>query len=591
MNPTEKINELRHRMKAYDLAAWIVPSNDPHQSEYPAEHWKMRAWLTGFHGSAGTLVVTPQLAGLWVDPRYHIRAEQDLLGTGIQVFKYGLPGVPTYQQWLGQELPHGALIGFDGTLFSAAAVASLRRACAHKALKFLVDQDLPGQIWQDRPKIPVNPAWTYDLNFAGETCSSKIARIRATLKSQAAQAQLICSLDDIAWTLNMRGSDVPYNPVVVSYLWISQQEIRLFIQPEKMSPELRQILAEDGVTFAEYSELQQFLRQLTADQIVLCDPEKTSVQFQQLLSGVCTVRDFPSIPALLKAIKNRVEIDGLKAANLRDGLALVRWLFWLEHFDWESPQTEITLADRLSEFRQSNQHFQGLSFGTICGYQANSAVGHYSPQPETTPRVFPQGILLIDSGAQYLDGTTDITRTLSLSEPTPEQKNVFTHVLKSHIRLAQAIFPRGTTGGELDAIARDNLWRQGWECRHGIGHGVGHFLNVHEGPASFRRDNRVVLQPGMLLSNEPGVYFEGSFGVRLENLLLTVCAETTRFGEFLAFETVSLCPFDLTLLDVSLLQPAEITWLNQYHQRVYACLSPFLTKVEQAWLFQKTRQI
>lgn len=591
MQAREKIVELQKMMRTQGLDAWLVPSADPHQSEYPANRWKTRAWLSGFTGSAGTLVVTQEKAGLWVDPRYHIRAEQELQGSGIQPFKTGLPEVPSYAEWLARELKPGAVIGFDGNVFPVTEMKKLCQAFADIKIAFSYQRDLVDQLWQDRPGIPENPVWLYRDEFAGETRTSKLQRIREKLRQHGAQAQLISGLDDIAWTLNIRGSDVEYNPVAISYLIVTDQEARLFIHPNKVSPQVRECLENDGIALYGYDELLPHVRQFSREITVLIDPEKTSYNLEQALSKTCHVKEAVSAATTLKALKNPTETSGMRMTQLRDGVALARWLYWLGHFSWNSPQTEITLAEKLTAFRQLGEHYQGLSFGTICGYQVNSAVGHYSAQAEATPTIKPEGILLIDSGAQYLDGTTDITRTLALSAPTQEQKRAFSIVLKCHIRLARATFPKGTTGSQLDALAREYLWQQGWNCRHGIGHGVGHFLNVHEGQQRFSPENSVALEPGMLLSNEPGVYFEGKFGVRIENLLITVQKETTGFGEFLGFETVSLCPIDLDLVDVSMLDLDERNWLNEYHRRVCEAILPFLSKSEQVWLRRATHEI
>jgi Xaa-Pro aminopeptidase len=591
MEPKEKIAELRRLMAHYHIDAWIVPSTDPHQSEYPAERWKARAWLSGFKGSAGTVVVTQKKAGLWTDPRYHIRAVTELAGSGIDLFKFGQQGVPSYTEWLHQELETGSVVGFDGNVVSMSEYARLRKEFEKKSVTFVTQYDLVGMLWQDRPEIPGNPVFIHEDRFAGETRLSKIQRIRDELKKHATQVHLLTALDDIAWTFNIRGSDVEYNPVAVGYAAISEQEVHLFIQSDKVPADVMAILEKEDVVISEYEDVFSYLQKLPAGTALLVDPEKTICKLGSSIPASCQVQEGLSIPYLLKARKNEVELSGIRASQVRDGAALVKWMCWLDGQVGNVPHTEITVAEKLTEFRSQGEHFRGLSFGTICGYQANSAVGHYSSNPETVPSLFPDGILLIDSGAQYLDGTTDSTRTLTLGNPTSEQKQVYTIVLKCHIKLATHIFPKGTRGDQLDAIAREFLWQQGWNCRHGIGHGVGYFLNVHEGPQRFREDNAVPLALNMLTSNEPGVYFEGKFGVRLENLLVTVRREAAAFGEFYGFDTVSLCPFDLELVDVSLLGEEERNWLNEYHARVYASLSPLLTEDEQNWLRHETRPL
>jgi Xaa-Pro aminopeptidase len=589
MEPKEKIAELRKLMAQHQIDAWIVPSTDPHQSEYPPQRWKARAWFSGFKGSAGIVVVTQKKAGLWTDPRYHIRAVQELAGSGIELFKFGQQGVPSYTEWLCQELETGNAVGFDGTVVSMAEFARLRKDFEKKSVTFVTQHDLIGMLWQDRPEIPGNTIFIHDDRFAGETRLSKFQRIRDDLRKHETQVHLLTALDDIAWTFNIRGSDVEYNPVAVSYAVISEQDVHLFIQSGKVPADVRSVLEKDGVIISDYDDVFFYLQKLPAGTVLLVDPDKTVCTLGSSIPAGCQIQEGSSIPYLLKARKNDVELSGIRASQVRDGAALVKWMYWLDGQIGKVSHTEITVAEKLAEFRSQGEHFRGLSFGTICGYQANSAVGHYSSNPETVPSLFPDGILLIDSGAQYLDGTTDITRTLTLGNPTPEQKRVYTLVLKCHIKLAAHIFPKGTRGDQLDAVARELLWQQGWNCRHGIGHGVGYFLNVHEGPQRFREDNSVPLALNMLTSNEPGVYFEGEFGVRLENLLVTVRKEATAFGEFNGFETVSLCPFDLELVDASLLSGEELNWLNEYHARVYAALASLLTNAERDWLRHETR--
>ncbi len=591
MKPKEKIAELRKLMKAYNIDAYIVPSTDPHQSEYPAECWKARAWLSGFRGSAGTVVVTQTKAGLWTDPRYHMRGETELAGSGIELYKFGLIGVPAYSEWLDQELGDGSVVGFDGNVVSMADMEKLKAAFREKTIKLVTQYDLVGELWHDRPGIPENSTFLHDEKFAGESRKSKINRVREKLKESGADAHLLTSLDDIAWTLNLRGSDVAYNPVAICYLVISDHEVRLFMDREKIPDQVKQVLESEGVALSEYEGVVGYLQQLKPGIRILIDPEKTNCNLKESIPQSIWVKEGVSIPYVMKAIKNETELAGIRKSQIRDGVALVKWMCWLDGQIGKVPHTEITVAEKLTEFRSQGEYFQGLSFGTICGYQSNSAVGHYSSNPETVPTLKAEGILLIDSGGQYLDGTTDITRTLTLGNPTHEEKQAFTLVLKCQIKLATLVFPKGTSGDRLDAIAREPLWRLGWNCRHGIGHGVGYFLNVHEGPQRFREDNAVPLELNMLMSNEPGVYFEGQFGVRLENLLVTVLKDVTEFGEFYGFETDTLCPFDLELVDVAMLNSEEKSWLNAYHRRVYETLKPFLMEEEKAWLRRETRQI
>jgi len=591
MEPHEKISELRKLMNKHRLDAWIVPSADPHQGEYPAERWKARAWLSGFKGSAGTLVVTRDQAGLWIDSRYHIRAAKELEGSGIDLYKFGVVGVPSYIQWLRSELPAGSVIGCDGNVLSIAELSNLEKEFQGRGISFDLQYDLVGELWHDRPEVPGNQIFIHEDKFAGESRASKIQRIRSRLRELDADMHVVTALDDIAWILNIRGSDVAFNPVAICYLIISHQEIRLFIEARKVANAVKQVLERDGVLFSKYEDVNEYLHTLKSEVNILVDPERTNYSLRNAIPETCPVKYGTSVPHIMKAIKNETERAGIKQSQTRDGVAMVKWMYWLDQQVDKSAHTEITVAEKLSEFRSVGEYFQGLSFGTICGYKANSAIGHYSSNPLTAPSLGNDGILLIDSGGQYLDGTTDITRTITLGNPTPEEKQAFTTVLKCHIKLAAQIFPRGTRGYQLDAIARQPLWVRGWDCRHGIGHGVGYFLNVHEGPQRFRADSSILFEPHMLTSNEPGVYFEGRFGVRLESLLLTVPKESTEFGEFYGFETVTLCPIDLELVERSLLTSEEIDWLNSYHRGVNDKLSPFLSMEEQAWLQHETRQI
>ena len=588
---SEKLEALRDLMRAQQVAAWIIPSSDPHGSEYVAAHWQARAWLSGFRGSAGTLLVTLDSAGLWTDPRYHIRAAQELAGSGIELFKAGLPGTLSMEEWLGQVLPGGVVVGFHAAALSMSEADTLASLLLKWDIRLVAGEDLVGQIWAERPAIPSNPIYLYADVFAGESRAQKLLRIRAGMRAVGAQYHLLCALDDIAWTLNIRGSDIDYNPLAVCYALVAETGVELFIESLKVPGPVRETLELDGVSLRPYTQVEQALAELPDGCGILVHPEKTNARLSRLIPGKCRVIKGASLPYQMKTIKNPVELDGLREMHKRDGVALVRWLYWLASNLAQGGCTEITAAEKLREFRAQGQHFRGLSFATIAGYASNSAVGHYQSDPLSAPSLRPEGIFLIDSGGQYLDGTSDITRTVTLGDPTLEQKRVFTTVLQSHIRLASAHFPRGTRGQQLDAVARDLFWRQGWNCRHGIGHGVGHFLNVHENPPRFNEVNNTLLEAGMLLSNEPGVYFEGRFGVRIENLVVVVPDGSSEFGEFLAFETVSLCPIDLELVDSGMLSLEERNWLNAYHQRVWDELSPLLDGSERAWLRRETRVV
>jgi Xaa-Pro aminopeptidase len=591
METKEKLQNLRALMAKFKIDAWLVPSADPHQSEYVAAHWQARAWISGFHGSAGTLVVTREKAGLWTDSRYYIRAAQELKSSSIELFKAGLPGVLNYYQWLKQELGEGTVVSFDGSLLSLSAVEKMEKALDGSGISLAVKGDLVDEIWPDRPALPMEPVFLLDEKYTGESRASKFARIREKMIEQGAQAHLVPMLDDIAWTLNIRGRDVTFNPVTISYLLVLEDDIRWFIEPQKVPQEVRKALQADGVSLYGYEDIDSHLAQLPEGSSILIDPAQTNCMLREAVPDACEVKRDKGIVTVMKAIKNRVEMEGIRRAHLRDGAAVARWMYWMDQVDLAEHHTEITLVDKLTAFRAEDEHFQGLSFSNISAYKANSAIGHYSPQPETTPLVHAEGLLLTDTGGQYLDGTTDITRVVSLGAPTAEEKRVFTTVLKSLIRLSTARFPQDTQGKMLDAIAREPLWQQGWQCRHSIGHGVGHFLNVHEGPHNFSPRCADGFSPGSVTTIEPGVYFEGKFGVRIENVVITTAVESTEFGDFCALETVTFCPIDLELVDVSMLNEEERAWLNNYHQETYTKLSPRLNEEERVWLRHETRVV
>ena len=591
MSVQEKLTALRAVMQQQQIDAWIVPSADPHQSEYPAECWKARAWISCFTGSAGTVVITQKQAGLWTDFRYYLQAAQQLAGSGMTLFKIGQPDVPSYIDWLAQELPEQATIGFDGQVFSAAQVEQLRQAVASKQMSLTYNHDLLAELWHDRPAIPAKPVMLLDVKFAGESRTSKFSRIREHLRRGDVDAHFISTLDDIAWMFNIRGSDVEYNPVTIAYSYISQDAVHLLIDDTKLSPEIKIALDADGVVFSEYEEVFEFLRQLPRGTRVLIDSEKTSQVIKEILSQHCSIKEGQNIAYTLKAQKNETELQGIRNAHVRDGAAMVKWLYWLDQHIGQEEYTEYTVVDSLRELRSQQQYFQGLSFHPIAGYQANGAICHYRPEPETALTIRPEGILLVDSGGQYLDGTTDITRTMTLSAPTSQQKQDFTLVLKGHIDLAMARFPKGTTGAQLDILARRALWNHGYNYGHGTGHGIGHFLNVHEGPQRIHVNNYVPLELGMVCSNEPGLYRPEQYGIRIENTIVVVPDGETEFDTFYEFETVTLCPIDLDLVEPSLLSQEETGWLNAYHQYVYDTLSPFLSEEERAWLSHETREI
>lgn len=593
MNTTiqERIRALRAWMKQAGVEAFVIPSTDPHLSEYVAPHWQSREWISGFTGSAGTVVVTREKAGLWTDSRYFLQAASQLEGTGIDLYKEMLPETPSIPAFLCAELQEGQTVGIDGTVFSTEAARSLKEelAAARIAVKSLPDP--MDDIWTDRPPLPQAPAFIHEMKYAGRTCAQKLEAVRAEMRRAGAQCLLLSALDEIAWTLNLRGSDVHCNPVVVSYLLIGEQEACYFIEPQKLTSSVRAYLEENGVACLPYADTLAHLQELPAGSLML-EPGKTNYAVRSAIPQQCRVIEATSPVALLKAVRNEQEIAGLRQAMQRDGVALVKFLKWLEETVPQGHETEISIDRKLHELRAAQPLYMGESFDTIAGYGAHAAIVHYEATPETDIPLEPRGFLLLDSGAQYLDGTTDITRTIALGPLTEEEKTDYTLILKGHIDLAMAVFPEGTRGAQLDVLARMPIWQHRMNFLHGTGHGVGHFLNVHEGPQSIRmNENPVTLHVGMLTSNEPGVYKAGSHGIRTENLVLTVPAGEGLFGRYLKFETVTLCPICTRGIVRELLTPAEIDWLNQYHRRVYEQLSPSLDEDERLWLEKACKSI
>ena len=583
MTVTQRIEALREVMKREHLAAFIFPSTDPHQGEYVPDHWKGREFISGFNGSAGTAVVTLTSAALWTDSRYFIAAADQLKGTGIQLMKLKMPGTPTIAEWIGSECGAGAEVGLDGYCSSVNSVkeliADLRQL---GGITLRTNLDPLARIWTDRPAIPEHPVEIYPLKYAGESCHEKIARIRKALRQKHADGMLMSALDDIAWTLNLRGTDVHCNPVFVSYLLISTQSVTLYINKVKLSPEVLAYLKAEGVGVAPYEEVVKGLKDYFEYNILLDPDEVNYTLFKQVN---CEIVEAESPVKRMKTIKNAAEIEGFKSAMLKDGIAMVKFLKWLQPAVEAGGQTEMTIDKKLTSLRAEQPLYRDISFDTIAGYQAHGAIVHYEATPETDIPLKPEGFLLLDSGAQYLDGTTDITRTIALGPLTEEQKRVYTLVLKGHIQIELCKFPAGASGTQIDILAREALWREGLNYLHGTGHGVGTYLNVHEGPHQFRMEWKPApLVAGMTITDEPGIYLEGKFGVRVENTLLITPYKETQFGQFLQFESLTLCPIDTTPIIKDLLLAEEIDWLNQYHQRVFDTLSPHLDDDVKAWL-------
>lgn len=587
----ERIHALRTAFSTNHIKAFIIPSTDPHLSEYVAPHWMSREWISGFTGSAGTVVVTEDKAGLWTDSRYFLQAAQQLEGSGITLYKEMLPETPSITDFLCQQLKSGEAAGIDGKMFSVQQVEQMKNELASCNIQLDIAGDLLKDIWHDRPSIPDAPAFIYDIQYAGKSCGEKVAVIREELKKKGIYALFLSALDEIAWTLNLRGDDVHCNPVLVSYLLVTQDEVVYFISPEKVTPEVDSYLKEQQVSLQDYNEVEPFLHTFNGKNILI-DPKKTNYAIYSAINPACTIVRGESPVALLKAIRNEQEIAGIHAAMQRDGVALVKFLKWLEEAVTAGKETELSIDRKLHEFRAEQALYRGESFDTIAGYKEHGAIVHYSATPESDVTLQPKGFLLLDSGAQYLDGTTDITRTIALGELTEEEKIDYTLVLKGHIALAMAKFPAGTRGAQLDVLARMPLWNHGMNFLHGTGHGVGHFLSVHEGPQSIRmNENPVVLQPGMVTSNEPGVYKAGSHGIRTENLTLVCKDKEGMFGEYLEFETITLCPICKKGIIKEMLTAEEIEWLNNYHRTVYEKLSPNLNEEEKVWLQQATASI
>lgn len=592
-NIPERLTALRNAMKQQQIDAYIIPSSDPHLSEYPADCWKAREWMSGFTGSAGTLVVTADKAGLWTDSRYFLQAGQQLEGTGIDLYKMGLPDTVTIPEFLLHELQAGTNAALNGQTYSAADAIRLESELKKKNITLSSDADLIEPIWQERPAIPDAPLFEMPEALSGQSTEEKLSALHAKLREAGADSLILASLDEVAWTFNIRGTDVAYNPVVISYAFISENENILFIHPKKLNPETAGRLKAQGVKLADYSMIYTYLSRLPENARVFVDMQKTNVALYRSLPAGCTIIKGISPASHLKSIKNETEIDGFRSAVVKDGVALVRFYNWLENQMAAGEKvTEISLSEKLTAFRAEQPQYIMDSFETIAGYAAHGAIVHYSATPETDATLLAEGLLLVDSGAQYLDGTTDITRTTALGEPTEQMKKDFTRVLKGTISLAKSKFPAGTRGSQIDLLARKALWDAGINYLHGTGHGIGHCLNVHEGPQSIRmEENPVVLKPGMVISDEPAMYRTGEYGIRTENMILCRTDSETEFGQFLSFETLTLCPIDTRLIIPTMLSARERAWLNKYHQMVYDKLSPYLDEAEKTWLKNKTAEI
>lgn len=594
MNEIElRLARLRELMKREHLSAFIFPSTDAHQSEYVADHWRGREWISGFNGSAGTAVVTMKSAALWTDSRYFLAAEEQLEDTEYQLMRLKMEGTPTIAEWLGKELQdvQSPEVGLDGMVNSYNYVKDLSYSLRKLGgITLRTNLDPLEQIWENRPSLPANPVEIQPLEYAGETLASKVVRIRKSLRELHADGMLVSALDDIAWTLNLRGTDVHCNPVFVSYLLIESDKVSLFVDDNKLSPEVKLYLQDNQVSLYNYNKVEKCLESYSEYNILL-DGDETSYYLWKTVKCQEIVAAASPIPAM-KAVKNEAEIEGYRSAMLKDGVAMVKFLKWLKPAVEAGGQTEISIDEKLTSLRAEQKLFRDISFDTIAGYAQHGAIVHYEATPETDVVLKPEGLILIDSGAQYQDGTTDITRTIALGPVSEEMKHIYTLVLKAHIQLELVKFPDGASGTQLDAVGRECMWREGYNFLHGTGHGVGSYLCVHEGHHQIRMEwMPTPLRAGMTLTDEPGLYLAGKFGVRIENTVLISDYMSTEFGKFLQIEPLTLCPIDTTPIDVDMLLPEEIDWLNAYHHSVYEKLSPFLDEEEKIWLENATKPI
>ncbi len=585
------LNNLREVMKKENVDYYIIPSGDSHQSEYVPEYYKGRAYVSGFTGSAGTLLVGIEESYLWTDGRYFIQAEKELNGSGIKLMKMNIPGYPSLIEWIKNNVKEGKTLAFDGSTISTNEYKNYQELSKKNGFNIKMDRDLLNEIWSNRPELSKEKIFIHDTKYCGRCTSEKLQEVRDEMKKLEGENYVIASLDDIAWLFNIRGNDIAYNPVALAYALISDKKAVLYINEEKVTNDDKRTLEAQGVTLKSYNDIYEDIKNVTES--IIIDGAKVNGKLYSLISEDVKIIENLNITTSLKAVKNEVEIKNMEVSQVRDGVAMVKFIKWLKENVGKINMTEISASDKLEEIRANGEKFKGLSFNTIAGYKDHAAMMHYSATEESQYELNSEGMLLIDSGAQYLDGTTDITRTFILGSITEEEKRDFTLVLKSHIALATTIFLKGTNGCNLDAIARRPLWKYGMDYKCGTGHGVGFFLNVHEGPQGIRPfGNTIALEPGMILTNEPGVYKENKHGIRTENtLLVTKAFKNDEMGEFYKFDTISYCPIDLEGVDVSLLDEEEREWLNNYHRTVYEKLSPYLNEEEKKFLEKETRSI
>jgi Xaa-Pro aminopeptidase len=587
----KRIASLRKYMEKMKLKAFIIPSTDAHISEYIPEHWESRRWISGFTGSAGTVVVTTDKAGLWTDSRYFLQAEEELSGSEIALFKERIPGATSITDWLRGEFMDEDRVGIDGNVYSAKNALELKSELEKSFLTLITHLDPFEEIWTDRPALPVNPVTIFPVEFAGESARRKIERVITEAEKHEADSVWTSTLDAIAWLFNIRGSDVPYNPVVVAHAFISRKKNILFVDLNKITFEVSEYLSAEGVEIRNYNEVIDFLENECNLSICL-DTSKVSYNIYNEIIKRNWVENRISVVDMLKSVKNEVEADGFRSVMIRDGVALTKFFIWLEKAVPEGLVTEYNVGLKLCELRGEQKDFAGESFNTIAGYEANGAINHYHPDQHNCLTIKPTGLLLIDSGGQYFEGTTDVTRTVVTGDITDDMKKDYTLVLKGMIGLSKAVFPSGARGSQIDILARKAMWEHGVNYLHGTGHGVGHYLNVHEGPQSIRQEeNPVTMLPGMIVTNEPGIYRDHKYGIRTENMMITTIAMTTGYGDFYKFETLTLCPIDTTPIIKEMMSEDEIIWLNEYHSKVFEKLSPNLSEEEKEWLKNKTAAI
>ncbi len=593
----DRIAALRALMREKGIDAYMIPTDDYHASEYVGSFFKCREYMTGFTGSAGTAVITQEMAGMWTDARYFIQAERQMEGTGVTLYRMNEPGVPTVHEFLAQTLKKGQTLGFDGRCVGATEAASLEEKLGSLGITIACDEDLVDKVWTDRPALSCEPAWELDLKWAGKSREEKIAQIREELKKAGADLFLLTKLEDIAWLLNIRGNDIHTVPVVLSYLMMSESEIRLYANEKSFSPELTEKLAQAGVTIRPYDAVYEDAAAIEAGKTVLLDKGKANYLLVKRIPADVKVLDRTNPTLLPKSIKNPVEVENMKIAHIKDGVAVTKFICWLKKHVGKERITECSAAERLYEFRKEQEHFVDNSFDPIISYGEHAAMNHYSPTPETDVEIEPHGLMLADTGGHYLEGSTDITRTVAMGEITEDERLHFTAVLRGHLNLANAKFLYGCTGINLDYLARSPLWERGEDFKHGTGHGVGYLLSVHESPNGFRwrrlpnRSEDAVLEEGMITSNEPGYYVEGAYGVRHENMIVCKKAEKNEYGQFMCFENLTMVPFDLDAIAPEQMTAKERALLNRYHAEVYEKISPYLDEEEREWLKNATREI